>query len=133
MESAHKKNSANNAPAASITTDFISNALVSAYIELNFDICSGPLRLLSDVKAGTTPKAADVNSLVAPATSNACALTVLVDDDRQEVYVANTGDARAGQRVTKWGAEPDSQTGFAKNIREKTTGSVTTPIGYWET
>ncbi|KAJ9118063.1 hypothetical protein QFC24_006335 [Naganishia onofrii] len=100
MEGGHKNASTKIAAAFPITSESISNALASAYTGLDYDICTGPLRLISTKPAATTKKSdrnakADVKSLVAPATNGACALTVLVDEDRQEVYVANTGDSRA--------------------------------------
>jgi len=33
--------------------------------------------------------------MVAPAVSGACAINLLVDEEREEVYVSNTGDCRA--------------------------------------
>lgn len=83
------------APTVDITSDFMSSALASAYMELDFDICTGPLRLIANTKAGGANTKAAIKAISEPATNGACALTVLVDEQRQEVYVANTGDTRA--------------------------------------
>lgn len=33
--------------------------------------------------------------MIAPAVSGACAINLLVDEEREEIYVSNTGDCRA--------------------------------------
>ncbi|KAJ9119211.1 hypothetical protein QFC22_003703 [Naganishia vaughanmartiniae] len=91
MEGAHKNASSK---VTTPTNKFISDALASAYTGLDFDICSAPLRLLSITNPAAKVQP-DVKCLVEPAINGACALTVLVDEDRQEIYVANTGDSRA--------------------------------------
>lgn len=76
-----------------LNQDTISAALTSAFLELDYQICSEPLRLISNIPSALgTP---DPKAVVEPAISGACAITVMVDEDRQEVYVANTGDTRA--------------------------------------
>jgi pyruvate dehydrogenase phosphatase len=94
MEGGQKNLISKLAPSVPFKSDFISNALASAYMALDYDICTKPLRLIANGKSDTKTEA-DVKAISEPATSGACALTVLVDEDRQEVYVANTGDCRA--------------------------------------
>lgn len=78
---------------ANMTRDSISDALTAAFLQLDYAICSEPLRLISGLPSPLGQ--VDGKAAIAPATSGACALTVMVDEDREEVYVANTGDCRA--------------------------------------
>ncbi|KAJ9103113.1 hypothetical protein QFC21_002535 [Naganishia friedmannii] len=94
MVGTSKGPSAQVTPSVSVTSDFVSASLASAYMGLDYDICSGPLRLIANTKDGANTKAG-VKAISEPATNGACALTVLVDEEQQEVYVANTGDSRA--------------------------------------
>ncbi|KAJ9119208.1 hypothetical protein QFC22_003700 [Naganishia vaughanmartiniae] len=94
MEGASKASSSQMAPSLSIISDVLSASLASAYMELDYDICTTPLRLIANGNASAKSKD-DVKAISGPATNGACAVTVLVDEERQEVYVANTGDSRA--------------------------------------
>lgn len=75
----------------------ISDALTSAFLELDYQICNAPLRLIPHfpAKPGKPSVRAIVKPMIEPADNGACAVTLLVDEEREEVYVANAGDARA--------------------------------------
>ncbi|KAJ9118065.1 hypothetical protein QFC24_006337 [Naganishia onofrii] len=94
LEGAPRRSSAQVNLAVPITSRGISDALTSAFVGLDYDICSGPLRLIANTKIDVSTKAG-VKSISEPATNGACALTVMVDETWQEVYIANTGDSRA--------------------------------------
>jgi pyruvate dehydrogenase phosphatase len=94
LEGAPRRSSAQVNSAVPITSRGISDAITSAFVGLDYDICSGPLRLIANANNDVNTKAG-VKSISEPATNGACALTVMVDEDRQEVYIANTGDSRA--------------------------------------
>jgi pyruvate dehydrogenase phosphatase len=72
--------------------DTISDALRCAYTDLDYEVCVQPLKLLSHPSGGNDQS--KVQEILSQAVAGACASTVLVDEDRQEVYVANTGDTR---------------------------------------
>lgn len=80
-------------PSATWTQDGICDVLTAAFLELDYDISSEPLRLISGLPS--TLGKIDSKALIARAISGACALTVMVEEDREEVYIANTGDTRA--------------------------------------
>ncbi|KAJ9110088.1 hypothetical protein QFC19_001759 [Naganishia cerealis] len=75
----------------------ISDALTSAFLELDFQICNAPLRIIPHLpaKPGKPNPRPILKSMIEPADNGACAVTLLVDEDREEIYVANAGDARA--------------------------------------
>ncbi|KAJ9110086.1 hypothetical protein QFC19_001757 [Naganishia cerealis] len=78
-----------------VAPELISDALASAYIKLDYDICSAPLRLILNTPDVGTKTKSEVKSISEPACNGACAITVVVDEGRQEVHFASTGDARA--------------------------------------
>lgn len=78
---------------AKLNRDTTSEALSSAFTNLDYEICVQPLRDLLN-NPGSTEKI-DYKDGPAPAVSGACAVTVMVDEDSQDVYVAHTGDTRA--------------------------------------
>lgn len=67
-------------------------ALSCAYTDLDYDICTQPLKLLQERL--NVEEESDRQKSSWQALTGACASTVLVDEDRQEVHVANTGDSR---------------------------------------
>lgn len=72
--------------------DTISAALGCAYMDLDYEVCVKPLKILAEKSWDQTKL--DVQKVCWEAVSGACASTVLVDEDRQEVHIANTGDTR---------------------------------------
>lgn len=80
-----------------INPNSISDALTSAFLELDFQIINAPLRLIPHfpAKPGKPSVRAIVKPMIEPADNGACAVTLLVDEEREEIYVANAGDARA--------------------------------------
>ncbi|KAJ9119210.1 hypothetical protein QFC22_003702 [Naganishia vaughanmartiniae] len=75
----------------------ISDALTSAFLELDFQICNAPIRIIPHLpaKPGKPNPRPILKPMIEPADNGACAVTLLVDEDREEIYVANAGDARA--------------------------------------
>lgn len=75
----------------------ISDALTSAFLELDFQIINAPLRLIPHfpAKPGKPSVRPIAKPMIEPADNGACAVTLLVDEEREEIYVANAGDARA--------------------------------------
>lgn len=82
---------------ATIDPQNISNSLIAAYLALDEQIVTSPLRLIGKVpnKPGEPNVRPIVDPMIAPAVSGACAISLLVDEQREEVYVANAGDCRA--------------------------------------
>jgi pyruvate dehydrogenase phosphatase len=75
-----------------LSRDAISDALSAAYTNLDYEICAEPLR---DLMVPWNGKKVDYKEGPASAMSGACAVSVMVNEDSQEVYVAHTGDTRA--------------------------------------
>lgn len=82
-----------NSTDAQLDRDVISDALSAAFTNLDYEICVKPLR---DMLGGSwNGEKVKYNDCPAPAVSGACAVTVLVDEESQDVYVAHAGDTRA--------------------------------------
>ncbi|KAK4684744.1 pyruvate dehydrogenase phosphatase, partial [Tremellales sp. Uapishka_1] len=80
----------------------VEETLRNAFIRLDKNICQTPVALLPTLPSSPTKAKADSPSpsqlfvaLAEPANSGACALTALIDSDKQDVYVALAGDCRA--------------------------------------
>lgn len=82
---------------AKINPQTITNSLISAFLTLDEQIVKSPLRLIPHVpnKPGQPNVRPIIAPMLAPAVSGACAINLLVDEDRDEIYVSNTGDCRA--------------------------------------
>lgn len=82
---------------AKINPQTITDSLTSAFVALDDQITSGPLRLIGHfpVKPGQSNLRPIVSANIGPAVSGACAINLLVDEEREEVYISNTGDCRA--------------------------------------
>jgi pyruvate dehydrogenase phosphatase len=93
----HSKSSHSPSSPFPIDSQSISDALTSAFLELDFQICNAPLRMIPHIpaKPGKPNLRPIVKPMIEPADNGACAVTCLVDEDREEIYVANAGDARA--------------------------------------
>lgn len=76
-----------------LNRDTSSEALSSAFSNLDYEICVQPLRGLLNNPAAS--EKVSYKEGPAPAVSGACVVTVMVDEDSQDVYVAHTGDTRA--------------------------------------
>jgi pyruvate dehydrogenase phosphatase len=77
---------------SNLTVESISSALTSAYMDLDYEVCVQPLRLLA--AESSNQEQLDFEKISSQAIAGACAATILVDEDRQEVHVANLGDTR---------------------------------------
>lgn len=82
---------------ATVSPQTISDAITSAYLALDDQIVSSPLRLIGHVPSqpGKPNVRPIVLPLIEPATNGAVAVSMVVDEDRGEFYVASTGDCRA--------------------------------------
>lgn len=78
--------------ALNFTVESISSALACAYMDLDYEVCAQPLRVL--VGQSADQGQLDFQKISSQAIAGACAATILVDEDRQEVHVANVGDTR---------------------------------------
>jgi pyruvate dehydrogenase phosphatase len=77
---------------SNLTVESISSALTSAYMDLDHEVCVQPLMLLA--AESSNQEQLDFQKISSQAIAGACAATILVDEDRQEVHVANLGDTR---------------------------------------
>ncbi|KAJ9103108.1 hypothetical protein QFC21_002530 [Naganishia friedmannii] len=95
----YASSAATSSPASPFPIDHqsISDALTSAFLELDFQICHAPIRIIPHLpaKPGKPNPRPILKPMIEPADNGACAVTLLVDEDREEIYVANAGDARA--------------------------------------
>jgi pyruvate dehydrogenase phosphatase len=82
----------NQGESLAFNADTISAALGCAYMDLDYEVCVQPLKILAETSWDQTKL--DVQKVCWEAVSGACASTVLVDEERQEVHVANAGDTR---------------------------------------
>lgn len=71
----------------------ISDALSAAWTNLDYEICVRPLRDM--LEGHWNDEKVQFKDGPADAVSGACAVTVLVDEESQDVYVAHAGDSRA--------------------------------------
>ncbi|KAJ9097049.1 hypothetical protein QFC20_006291 [Naganishia adeliensis] len=76
-----------------LNRDTTSEALSSAFSNLDYEICVQPLRDLLNNPAAS--EKVSYKEGPAPAVSGACVVAVMVDEDSQDIYVAHTGDTRA--------------------------------------
>lgn len=75
--------------------DVIPDALSAAFTNLDYEICVKPPRdILAGAVGGRKADCSDSDTL-GPAVAGACVVTVLVDEESQNVYVAHAGDSRA--------------------------------------
>lgn len=82
---------------ATVSPQTISDAITSAFLTLDDSIVSSPLRLIGHVPSqpGKPNVRPIVLPLIEPATNGAVAASLVVDEERGELYVASTGDCRA--------------------------------------
>jgi pyruvate dehydrogenase phosphatase len=82
---------------AEVSPQTISNSIISAFLALDQQIVTSPLRLIPHVpgKPGQPNVRPIVAPMIGPAVSGACAINLLVDEEREEIYISNTGDCRA--------------------------------------
>lgn len=97
LASARSYLSPSSATNAEINPNTIMDALTSAFLTLDNQITSSPLRLLGHFPAGPgKPNLRPIAlPMIDPALSGAVVVSLLVDEMREEVYVAGTGDCRA--------------------------------------
>lgn len=72
--------------------EVISEALSAAYTNLDYEVCAKPLQ---EMLARWSGDKVDYKDGPASAIQGACAVSVMVDEDSQNVYVAHSGDTRA--------------------------------------
>ena len=82
---------------AKVEPGTIQNSIISAFLALDHQIVSSAPKLIPHLptKPGQPNVRPIVSSMVGPAVSGACAIHLLVDEEREEIYVGNTGDCRA--------------------------------------
>jgi pyruvate dehydrogenase phosphatase len=111
-------------PTVQITPGTISSSLQSAFLTLDDQIISAPLRLIPHfpAKPGKPSVRPIIIPMVEPAVSGSCAITLMVDEEREELLVASTGDCRAvaGYWVEGegWRCEVLTDDHMAKNPKE---------------
>lgn len=84
-------------PSAQVNPTTTANSLISAFLTLDDQIITSATRLIPHIptQPGKPNLRPIVSPMLAPAVSGACAINLLVDEEREEVYVSNTGDCRA--------------------------------------
>ncbi len=112
------------APSVKVDSNSVSDAIKSAFLTLDEQICTSPLRLLPHIPAepGKPSVRPIVMPMMEPALSGCVAITMVVDEARQELYVASTGDCRAvaGYWIEGegWRYEPLSEDMMGENPSE---------------
>jgi pyruvate dehydrogenase phosphatase len=82
---------------AEVNPTTMKNSIISAFLTLDDQIITSATRLIPHIptQPGKPNLRPIVQPMLAPAVSGACAINLLVDEEREEVYVSNTGDCRA--------------------------------------
>lgn len=95
---------------AEVNPTTMKNSIISAFLTLDDQIITSATRLIPHIptQPGKPNLRPIVQPMLAPAVSGACAINLLVDEEREEVYVSNTGDCRAVAGV--W-VEPNPKEG----------------------
>lgn len=89
--------STSNDGGAEVNPTTMRNSIISAFLTLDDQIITSATRLIPHIptQPGKPNLRPIVQPMIAPAVSGACAINLLVDEEREEVYVSNTGDCRA--------------------------------------